>query len=234
MEVSDLSGAVGRRETLYCKFSVSCTHLCIQFLRVLVLLIAGVWSTGCVTQATSNVEHRDPSVESGHFIHIKVPFHEQQTKYGCGLAVLASLADYWGLSLKQDALLEKYPPSSIRDGYSISEISLIARKSGLHAYIIKGDIDLLKQQLIKGRPSIVPLVLDPDYYYGGAYAPLLAPARFVADLVEAKYSHYVIAVGFADGFVQVLDPVLGSREVNTPDFLSMWKPKQNAMVLISL
>ena len=153
---------------------------------------------------------------------IAVPYVRQASRVDCGMAALASVMEYYkGPAYLQQVLLERYPPASSR-GYSLGELRDIARAHDFAGFVVPGNEALLREQLSRGRPMIVPLQLQ------GA-VPLI-------NALDTSYDHYVVVVGMDDerGKVVTMDPARGPVQLDVDDFAAGWEAMNRAVLLVGL
>lgn len=138
---------------------------------------------------------------------LEVPFVRQATRTDCGMAALASvMAYYQGPVQSQRELLSRYPPAAA-EGYALGELGDIARAHGLVAFVVPGDLALLRRQLGRGRPLVVPL-----------------------------HDHYVVVAGMDDerGTVIAIDPARGPVALELDDFAAAWAKTKHAVLLVGV
>ncbi len=147
----------------------------------------------------------------------------QTTQNTCGLAALVCVFNYWDILSDQGKLLELFPPNNQNQGYSLSELKEIANGKSFDAFLLKGDIPFLKEQILFGRPIIVPLWMSDSWEFkinrmkvwGGAY------------------NHYVVAYGFSQDHIWVMDPDKGVKTIPVRKFLKMWEANKNISLLVA-
>jgi len=96
-------------------------------------------------------------------IWIDVPF-VAQPREGCGAASLAMVIQYWERQLGHatsqisDAnYIQRVMYSPGAHGIYASDLESYLRQHGFRSYAFRGDLELLRQHLAKGRPLIVAL-----------------------------------------------------------------------------
>jgi len=96
-------------------------------------------------------------------IWLDVPF-VQQEKNGCGAAVIAMVVQYWQKQQPHPHHQSANPAEIQRALYSngahgiyASDLEHYLQEHGFRTFAVKGDWDLLRQHLEKGRPLIVAL-----------------------------------------------------------------------------
>lgn len=152
-----------------------------------------------------------------------VRFEKQASKYACGIASLISVLDYWDIEAEQSVLSEKYPYKYKGEGYSMRELKEIALKSGAQAFVLQGDKDFLKEQILLGRPIIVPV-----YMVTGWRINILGH-----NVYGGSYNHYVVVIGFSDNKVTLIDPDKGYRTIPERQFFKMWEVNEQMSLLVA-
>ncbi len=137
---------------------------------------------------------------------LDVPFI-RQVRYGCGPAAVAMVMQYWareqpGLDVTPAERINQTLPSFSKKGLAGRKLQLYLEEHGFDAYVFNGELDDLRQHLLKGRPVIV--CLGPK----GPREPL----------------HYTVAVGIDEQAVLLNDPARGKlvRE-DRERFRTAWK-----------
>lgn len=107
-------------------------------------------------------------------VWLDVPF-VQQEKNGCGAAVIAMVLQYWQRQQPHQQDLDADPAQIQRALYSsrargiyASDLEHYLQEHGFRTFVVKGDWDLLRQHLEKGRPVIValkPSKGEPSLHY---------------------------------------------------------------------
>ncbi len=149
---------------------------------------------------------------------IDVPYVEQ-TKEGCGSAVIAMVMQYWAKQTGQAesaetdaAKIQELLYSREQSGIPASAMESYFRKHGYQTYAFRGDWSDLETDLTKGRPLIVSLKAS------GEHGPL----------------HYAVIVGIdaARGYVFLNDPAVGKMlRISREGFESEWKLANNWTLL---
>lgn len=158
---------------------------------------------------------------------------KQSRDNSCGSACLASVADYWDIELTEQQILTEYPKAP-KEGYSLLELKAIAMTRGLDAYMLSmsdNPIQQLHEQLSKGRP-VICAVSFPQLRYFAYDVPLYGSLyRAVAWSVNPRLNHYVVAFGFKEDELLVMDPVRGFVTMPYGRFESAWSKKKYAVLL---
>jgi ABC-type bacteriocin/lantibiotic exporter with double-glycine peptidase domain len=151
-------------------------------------------------------------------IWIDVPYVEQ-TKEGCGSAVISMVMQYWakqtGQALSPDmdaAKIQQLLYSREQKGIQASAMEDYFRKQNYQTHAFRGDWHDLETDLAKGRPLIVSLKAS------GHRGPL----------------HYAVVVGIdrARGYVFLNDPAMGKMlRISREGFKSEWNLANNWTLL---
>jgi ABC-type bacteriocin/lantibiotic exporter with double-glycine peptidase domain len=187
--------------------------------RPVLLVVCALTVSACST--TVRTDRYVQQIDQGEAI--AVPYVRQASRVDCGMAALASVMEYYkGPAYLQRVWLERYPPASSR-GYSLGELRDIARAHDFAGFVVPGNEALLREQLSRGRPMIVPLQLQ------GA-VPLIDRT------LDTRYDHYVVVVGMDDerGKVVTMDPARGPVQLDFDDFAAGWEAMNRAVLLVGL
>lgn len=104
-----------------------------------------------------------------------VPFFSQQ-RYYCGPASLASVMNFYGISVSEEEIAKQVYNPKLNGALSMDMLNY-ARAKGLDAAYYKGSIEDIKKEISLGRPVI--MFLDLGYFF--------YPVR-----------HYIVAIGYDD------------------------------------
>lgn len=148
-------------------------------------------------------------------IWLNVPY-ARQPKDGCGAASISMILRYW--SLKDPEFKPRLPGideiqrklfSPKAHGIFAHDMESYLRRNGLRVYVFRGNLQMLRDHLSKGRPLIVCLQ-------------------------EGRWLHYVVVVGLdpAKNVVLVNDPA-GEKLEPLPraKFEKKWRAKDNWTLL---
>jgi hypothetical protein len=153
--------------------------------------------------------HRE---ENPHLL-LAVPDVRQDTDYSCGASALQAVLAYWGVDVRESALV-KALRSDPKNGTRPEEIIRVARNYGLRAEM-REEISIadLRQAWQNEIPVIVDIQAWPDN-------PKTKPI-WENDWEDG---HYVVVIGIDDRNIYVEDPsLLGSRGViSQVEFLKRW------------
>ena len=152
-------------------------------------------------------------------------FVRQDNQTGCGAAVLSSVVSYWGKTLSYKEIIEKHPQKSDL-GYTVGELKKIANAHGLLAYSLIMNEKILKEQIKKGRPVIIPVKI----FFLKAYKYL---PEFLPFLDNLTFSHFLVVFGFDQDNFWVMNPANGYERIKSEDLINSWKRHNYAGLLIS-
>jgi ABC-type bacteriocin/lantibiotic exporter with double-glycine peptidase domain len=131
-----------------------------------------------------------------------VPPVRQIASEDCGAAALAMVLGYWGLPIARDDIQAAHPPVPER-GIKAAALRDFARRQGLEAFLIKGELDDLDRELARHRPVLVGVMKRTS---------------------RRVYPHYEVVVGISRGKQRVLtlDPAHGLRVNSREGFAAEW------------
>lgn len=174
---------------------------------LLALAAASLLGAGCTKHGTS-IEFKPERLErESHWIGVSsIPLVRQTTRSNCGAAALAMLLGFWGHPMTLAEVAGGMPTSFETDALKAGDLRDFARKQGLQAFLVTGEIADLEKQLRKKHPVLVGV---------------LKPGRG-----KRRLSHYELVVGFdpAAQRVVLLDPAAGWREDSVAGFMAEWEP----------
>ena len=131
-----------------------------------------------------------------------VPPVRQIAREDCGAAALAMVLGYWALPVSREDITAANPPVPER-GIRAAALRDFARRRGLQAFIVEGQLADLDRELGRHRPVLVGVM-----------------KRFGQRL----YPHYEVVVGMSrrDQRVLTLDPAHGLRVNSREGFTAEW------------
>ena len=144
----------------------------------------------------------------------ETPVVKQKQQADCGLAALAMVAGAWGRQWTVDDLAKRVPPG--KHGIKLGVLRDLARQEGLDAFAIKASRDDLKNELAKGRPVMLGLMLPHDR--------------------KSNRSHYEVAIALntEDGTIVTIDPATGEWMRRSPKVLDIeWKAAGYAALVVT-
>ena len=146
------------------------------------------------------------------YFYIKgVPFFPQQ-RYHCGPSSLASVMNFYGISVsEEDIAKEIYNPKLI--GTLSIDMLQYARAKGFNASYHKGNIEEIKKEISAGRPVILFLDLGYSFY----------PVR-----------HYIVAIGYDDarGYLIAHSGVEKDKTFSYKEIQTAWERTGFGTILI--
>jgi ABC-type bacteriocin/lantibiotic exporter with double-glycine peptidase domain len=141
------------------------------------------------------------------------PVVMQRAQTDCGLAALAMIAGAWGRSWSVGDMARHVKPTE--KGVKLGALRDLARSRGLQAYAVKGQFKDLENELKKGRPVLLGLVLPFDR--------------------KNNLHHFEVAIAMnpRDGTVVTLDPATGDMMKRTRKVLDLeWKHAGYATLVV--
>lgn len=129
---------------------------------------------GCASNA---VVINDDAYKNTHaYFYIKdVPFFPQK-RYYCGPSSLASVMNFYGISVSEEAIAKEIYNPKLSGTLAIDMLQY-ARAKGFNASYYTGSIEEVKKEITAGRPVIMFLDFGYSFY----------PVR-----------HYMVAIGYDD------------------------------------
>jgi ABC-type bacteriocin/lantibiotic exporter with double-glycine peptidase domain len=144
----------------------------------------------------------------------ETPVVKQKHQADCGLAALAMIGGAWGRNWTLDDLVHQHPPG--KHGIKLGVLRDVARQRGLEAFAIKATRDDLKNELSKGRPVMLGLMLPHDR--------------------KSNRSHFEVAIALntKDGTLITIDPATGEWMRRSPQVLDIeWKAAGYAALVVT-
>lgn len=141
------------------------------------------------------------------------PIVVQRARTDCGLAALAMIAGAWGRSWSVDDMARHLKPTET--GVKLGALRDLARARGLQAFAVKGQFKDLENELKKGRPVLLGLVLPFDR--------------------KNNLHHFEVAIAMnpRDGTVVTLDPATGDMMKRSRNVLDLeWKHAGYATLVV--
>ena len=142
------------------------------------------------------------------------PVVKQRQQTDCGLAALAMVAGAWGHQWSVADLAKRVPPT--KTGIKLGLLRDLARERGLEAFAIKATRDDIKNELAKGRPVLLGLMLPHDQ--------------------KRNRSHFEVAIALntQDGTIITIDPATGEWMRRAPKILDIeWKAAGYAALVVT-
>lgn len=167
------------------------------------ILAGAIALAGCYRGGAHSVSAADLRAEDGWQLVAGVPLIRQPSEHECGPAALAMVLRRWGIP----ADVARVARATGGEGLSVGAGALRdeARRRGLQAFLIRGEVDDLVREVALNRPVLVGLV--QRYTNNRAYA------------------HYEVVVGINARSRQLLllDPGNGMREDAMSSFSQEWE-----------
>jgi ABC-type bacteriocin/lantibiotic exporter with double-glycine peptidase domain len=133
-----------------------------------------------------------------------VPPVRQIAREDCGAAALAMVLGYWGVPITREAIgAGTGNPVAPGPGIRAAALRDFARRQGLQAFLVQGELADLDREVGRNRPVLVGVMKR----YGGRI-----------------YPHYEVVVGVSRGTKRVLtlDPAHGLRVNSREGFIAEW------------
>jgi ABC-type bacteriocin/lantibiotic exporter with double-glycine peptidase domain len=142
----------------------------------------------------------------------EVPLRLQKGEADCGAAALAMVLARWGRSEEACGPLARQAEGT--DGLRAGTLRDVARGEDLEAFVLRGTVEDLENELSAGHPVIVGLVRGQG------------PRRL---------NHYEVVAGLNPAGAQVLlaDPARGWHRVGRDQFLKEWGEAGRVTVVVS-
>ena len=130
----------------------------------------------------------------------------QSSEHACGAAALAMVFQRWGIAAGESEIVSASAAQDHLVGQPIAAGTLrdLARRKGLHAFLIQGELADLVREVGLDRPVLVGVV-----------------QRYT----NRSYSHYEVVVGINQTTrrIVMLDPARGMREDGFDSFAAEWE-----------
>ena len=182
----------------------------------LLTLLAGASSLACATYTGSEVNAVPARIalEPGWVRVERITLIPQRANWDCGLAALSMVLEYWAIE-RDPGVVEAVIGPAVSEERPIraGELRSLARALGAEAFLVRGTMEDLEQQLALGRPVLVG---ERKSTLGGSLA------------------HYAVVIGVHRGSrrVLLLDPALGLRESSYEGFDSEWTASGRLTILV--
>ena len=163
-------------------------------------LLGCLLASGCYLGSARNTSLADLGGDKNWEMLEGVREVHQVDREDCGAAALAMVLGYWGLPITRDAIEAAMPPAG---GIRADDLRNFARRRGMQAFLIRGQLDDFQRELQLRRPVLVGLMKRH-------------PWRF--------YPHYEVVVGInrAKQRILTLDPAHGLRLNSSEGFTAEW------------
>jgi ABC-type bacteriocin/lantibiotic exporter with double-glycine peptidase domain len=168
-------------------------------------LVAFVLASGCYHGSARTATPADLADQPDGWNLVEgVPPVRQIEREDCGAAALAMVLGYWGSPITRDAISAGVAnPAAPAHGIRAAALRDFARRQGLQAFLVEGQLADLDRELGRHRPVLVGVMKR----YG-----------------QRLYPHYEVVVGMSrrDQRVLTLDPAHGVRVNSREGFTAEW------------
>jgi len=171
------------------------------------VLVGCVLVSGCYVGSARTATPADlaPRQDDGWNKVDGVPPVRQIAREDCGAAALAMVLGYWGLPVtRADISAAAQPPASEPErGIKAAALRDFARRQGLEAFLIQGELGDLDRELGRHRPVLVGVMKRTS---------------------RRVYPHYEVVIGISRGQQRILtlDPAHGLRINSREGFTAEW------------
>ncbi len=171
-----------------------------RFRGSLSLLLGGLLLPACAVEPT-----RQPALSPSATV-LPTPLVEQDELHECGLAALASLCGFYGVSISAAERLELSKKAAANQGLSGAELRTALEGLGFEVYLFEGTLDFgptgLLHHIAEGRQLLVMTAEDDSHHYSLfighdpelANVVLLDPQRGRVLLPDESFEHRWSAV----------------------------------------
>ena len=167
------------------------------------LLLGCVLASGCYLGSARTATPADLTAPDDSWNKVEgVPSVRQIAREDCGAAALAMVLGYWALPVTRADIAAANPPAPER-GIRASALRDFARRQGLQAFLVEGELADLDRELARRRPILVGVMKR----YGGRV-----------------YPHYEVVIGVSRRQRRILtfDPANGLRVNSREGFTAEW------------
>ena len=171
--------------------------------RLRALLLGCVLASGCYLGSARTATPADLAPADDSWIRVEgVPPVRQIAREDCGAAALAMVLGYWALPVTRADISAAHPPAP-EGGIRAAALRDFARRQGVEAFLIEGELADLDRELARHRPVLVGVMKR----YGGRV-----------------YPHYEVVVGVSrrQRRILTLDPANGLRVNSREGFTAEW------------
>jgi ABC-type bacteriocin/lantibiotic exporter with double-glycine peptidase domain len=165
-------------------------------------LLGALLAGGCYKGSARSLTPADLARDPGWSRVEGVPDVRQVDRRDCGAAALTMVLNYWGRPVTRDDVTVASSPAPDA-GIRAAALRDFARRQGLQAFVIKGEIADLEREVQRQRPVVVGTMK----VYG-----------------QKAYPHYEVVVGIhrQQQRILTLDPAAGLRENSREGFIAEW------------
>lgn len=166
------------------------------------MFLGGLSLCGCYVGSAHSATPAELGSDEGWERIEGVPDVRQVARQDCGAASLAMVLGYWGRTVTRDEISAANPPTPAK-GLPAATLRDLARRQGLQAFLIPGQLGDLERELQRHHPVLVGVVKR----YG-----------------RRAYAHYEVVVGMSRRTQRILtlDPASGLRVDSREGFAAEW------------
>ena len=175
-------------------------------------LLAALAPIGCYAGSAHAISPHQVAADPDWIVVRQVPLIRQEGRSDCGAAALAMVMSFWSHPTTV-AQLDALDPAATAQGWRAGRLRDVARQAGLQAFVVKGGLDDLSNELRRGHPVVVGLVQR----YG-----------------DRGRAHYEVIVGIhpKKRLILSLDPGKGWREDSLEGFAREWVLAQQVTLVV--
>jgi ABC-type bacteriocin/lantibiotic exporter with double-glycine peptidase domain len=176
------------------------------------LLLAALAGCSTYTGKARDFSPARLATEPGWIAARGVPLHRQRHEADCGASAVAMVIAHWTRG-DPEAIAGELRPAPER-GLAAGRLRDHARRRGLAAFLVRGEVADLVREIGAGRPVLVGLVKPSG---------------------PRALTHYevVVAVHRQRRLIVTLDPAEGWRENSVASFLDEWNPSGRLAMVVS-
>ncbi|MEW6158676.1 MAG: cysteine peptidase family C39 domain-containing protein [Verrucomicrobiota bacterium] len=161
---------------------------------------------------------------------MSVPPLLQSSTVSCGPTCLAAIAAYWEKDYAK--MVEQSAPASLAKDFTAAQLAEMANELGLRAFTVTATLNLILDNVEKGRPVMVLIRKPPSaptvrFVFNGI------PTSALADWKARRESHWVIVVGYTSTRIIVHDPAAGRLSIPRSTFEEWWSARRRVALLLT-
>lgn len=147
----------------------------------------------------------------GNLHHItSVPFFDQED-YQCGPSALASVLNFQGVHVLPEEIAQEIFSTNVR-GTFMFDMLIYAQKKGLYAKQYRGNIENLKENIIKNQPPIILVNFGNSLF---------------------QENHFMVVTGYSDNGFIVQSGNKRNEHISLGKFQHIWNNANNWTLLIT-
>lgn len=179
-------------------------------LRWLISVLA-LLSQGCLYQGTARSVEEPEQVEASVDRVSGFPLVLQVGEQDCGAAALSATLQHWGTAI--DVAEVRRIAGNDEAPLRADALREVARSKGYDAFLVRGSVEDLRQEVRAGRPVIVGM-LKP--YVG-----------------EQWFAHYEVVTAVGTSEIITMDPAQGWRRYPLGGFEEEWKRANHLTMIVA-